>query len=98
VDAFKPRLPGNSKRPPPGRGLRDFGLIYCLAASPGSPLGPAGPNAPAGPAGPGGPAGHHYSSRWPSKARLTRVINIERPHDPTPNRVSQFQDLGINPN
>jgi hypothetical protein len=34
---------------------RVCGAIYCLAASPGSPLGPAGPIAPTGPAGPGGP-------------------------------------------
>ena len=34
-----------------------LGLIYCLAASPGSPFGPGGPIGPAGPTGPGGPAG-----------------------------------------
>src|SRR4029078_10830554 len=32
-------------------------LIYCFAASLGSPLGPAGPTGPAGPGGPTGPGG-----------------------------------------
>ena len=57
VDAFKSRPLGNSKRPSTERGLCGCGLIYCLAASPGSPLGPGGPIVPAGPAGPRGPAG-----------------------------------------
>ena len=54
---FRPRPLRNSTRPPPGRGLRGCGLIYCLAASPASPLGPAGPNGSAGPGGPAGPRG-----------------------------------------
>ena len=40
-----------------------LGLIYCLAASPGSPFGPGGPIGPAGPTGPGGPAGPRRSGR-----------------------------------
>ena len=45
------------QKPPPVGGLCVCVLIYCFAASPGSPLGPAGPGGPAGPAAPGGPAG-----------------------------------------
>jgi hypothetical protein len=47
----------NNGRSPTEGGLGVCGLIYYLAASPGSPLGPGGPIGPAGPAGPGGPAG-----------------------------------------